>query len=68
MKRMNQQIQEVLKANELELKQNPSTSGFEESLKKFKKMVKDGIVKPRGYNLQSVENMHQNTNSFNMNV
>lgn len=68
MEGINQQIQEVLKANESAMKQNPTTSRFEEALKEFNRLVKDGIIKPRGYNLFSIDNINHNEGSFKANL
>lgn len=45
-----------------------SSNDFEKSLQKYNKLVRDGLTKPRGYNIQSIDDAQINLMTFNSSI
>lgn len=48
-------LKETLDKTEKMFESDPQVKSFEQTLQEFRKMVKSGIVKPRGYNIQTID-------------
>ncbi|MHB8260319.1 MAG: hypothetical protein ACYDCN_05860 [Bacteroidia bacterium] len=59
------ELLEVIKVESQKFQNNPKVLEYEKATVDFKKMVEQGLIKERGYNLQTVESAHLNRVSFN---
>lgn len=48
-------LKETLDTTEKMLESDSQVKSFEQTLQEFKKMVESGIVKPRGYNIRTID-------------
>lgn len=56
---------ETIKAETEKFENDPKVKEFEKANSEFKALIKEGIVKERGYNLLTVESAHLNGVHFN---
>lgn len=56
---------ELIQQQSDKLKNDPIIKELEKANLEFKALLEQGLVKERGYNLQTVENAHLTTLSFN---
>lgn len=46
---------EIIKESDTIIKNKEQMPAYEEALKQFKKLVEEGLIKKRGYNLQTID-------------
>ncbi|WP_308744719.1 hypothetical protein [uncultured Bacteroides sp.] len=59
-------LSELIKQEKKKLSNDACLKELEKSTKEFQKLIDDGIVKPRGYNLQTIEDSYNSSIQFNM--
>jgi ribosomal protein S20 len=67
MKTIEKEFLSTLKTQTKKFSQDESLKDLEKSLVSFDDMVKKGLVKKRGYNLQSIEDAHKPSMCYNLN-
>lgn len=61
-----QRVLGIIKQKQKEMLGGARLNEFEKSAKEFQKLINKGIVKSRGYNLQSIEDSHKTSVQFNV--
>ena len=67
MKTIENEFLSTLKTQTKKFSQDESFKDLEKSLVSFDDMVKKGLIKKRGYNLQSIEDANKTSMCYNLN-
>lgn len=68
METIEKKLSKLIKQERKKISHDPCLKELEESSKEFQKLIDEGVVKHRGYNLQTIEDSYNSSIQFNMSL